>query len=83
MPSLRKHPGIVIALLLLLAAAGIALVRARGPVVETTRARRQDLEQHVVASGRVWVPARISISAARRSGREFITREYLEGSNAR
>ncbi len=41
----------------------VLLVRARGPQVPTTIARRGDLEQHVVASGRVMPPARVTIAA--------------------
>ena len=36
---------------------------ARGPVVNTVPAERRDLEQHIVASGRVRVPTRVQISA--------------------
>ncbi len=38
-------------------------IRARGPVVRTTVATRSDLEQHIVASGRVRVPTRVQVSA--------------------
>ncbi|MEO8903182.1 MAG: efflux RND transporter periplasmic adaptor subunit [Polyangiaceae bacterium] len=41
----------------------VLLMRARGPVVRTVIAERRDLEQHIVASGRVRVPTRIQISA--------------------
>lgn len=39
------------------------VVRARGPRVRTTLVVKRDLEQHVVASGRVWVPTRVQVSA--------------------
>lgn len=45
-------------------AVAVALVlSARGPRVRTAAASWKDLEQHVVASGRVWVPTRVQISA--------------------
>ncbi|MCC6523809.1 MAG: efflux RND transporter periplasmic adaptor subunit, partial [Polyangiaceae bacterium] len=52
-----------IAVVLLGAAIVVVVLRARGPVVRTTSAVRKDLEQHVIASGRVWVPARVQVSA--------------------
>lgn len=39
-----------------------ALVQARGPKVRTTLVQVRDIEQHIVASGRVWVPTRVQIS---------------------
>ena len=50
-------------LALALATAVLLVVRARGPVVKTTLAVRRDLEQHIVASGRVRVPTRVQIAA--------------------
>lgn len=38
-------------------------IRARGAAVKVAVATRKDLEQHVVASGRVWVPTRVQIAA--------------------
>jgi HlyD family secretion protein len=58
-----RHPGVVLALLLLIGAAVVAAVLARGPVVQTTAASRTDLEQHVIANGRVRVVTRVQISA--------------------
>ncbi len=46
-----------------LAAAVALLLSARGPRVETAIATRRDLEQHLVSSGRVWVPSRVEVSA--------------------
>jgi HlyD family secretion protein len=60
---LVRYPGAFIALLLLVAAAIVTGLRARGPSVPATLVTRANLEQHVVASGRVWVPTRVSISA--------------------
>jgi HlyD family secretion protein len=41
----------------------VVALGARGPVVRTTAAVRKDMEQHIVASGRVRVPARVQIAA--------------------
>ena len=57
-----KHPGWFIAAILLVAAALVLVVRMRGASVRTAVLLRQDLEQHVVASGRVRVPTRVSVS---------------------
>jgi HlyD family secretion protein len=45
------------------AALSLALLRARGPAVRVALLKSQPLEQHVVASGRVMPPARISVAA--------------------
>ena len=45
------------------ALAAYGVVAARGPLVHTVIVTRQDLEQHLVASGRVWVPSRIQITS--------------------
>lgn len=63
MRRLLKRPSVWIGLALVLIAGGLLWLRARGPVVETTTARRQDLEQHIVSSGRVRVPSRVQIAA--------------------
>lgn len=39
------------------------VLRSRGPRVRSVVATARDLEQHVVASGRVWVPTRVQVSA--------------------
>lgn len=62
MRSLRAHPLLWLVLALLLIGASLALVRSRGPEVRTVRVRARDIEQHVVASGRVWVPTRVQVS---------------------
>jgi HlyD family secretion protein len=62
MRSLLRRP-VVWALAALAIAATIALlVRARGPLVRTVLVVRRDLEQHIVASGRVRVPTRVQVS---------------------
>jgi HlyD family secretion protein len=63
MSNVVGRPGLWIALILVLVTGGVLLVRSRGPVVRTTTASRRDLEQHIVASGRVRVPTRVQISA--------------------
>jgi HlyD family secretion protein len=62
MPAVLRRPGLWIALTLVLVTATVLVVRARGPAVHTTVAARRDLEQHLVASGRVRVPTRVQIS---------------------
>lgn len=52
-----------ITLVILLGVAGYAVVRWRGVSVTTTLAQRRDLEQHIVASGRVRVPTRVQVAA--------------------
>jgi HlyD family secretion protein len=58
-----RRPGFWIIVALVIVGAGVLVVRARGPTVRTARAERKDLEQHVVASGRVRVPTRVQIAA--------------------
>jgi len=58
-----RRPGLTIAVCVLLIAGVIAVLRARGPVVSTTVVARTDIEQRVVASGRVRVVTRIQLSA--------------------
>lgn len=61
--SLARSPTLWIAVTLVVAGAAAAAVRARGPMVHTVPVVRKDLEQHVVASGRVWVPTRVQVAA--------------------
>jgi len=58
-----RRPGLWIAVAIAAIAAVVLVLRARGPAVRTTVPARRDLEQHVVASGRVRVPTRVQISA--------------------
>jgi HlyD family secretion protein len=79
--GLARRPGMVV---LVLAAAALAVAagwRARGPAVPTTVVARMDLEQHLVASGRVRVVTRVEI-AAEASGRVTAVR-IREGERAR
>ena len=63
MRSLLRRPSAWIVLALAIATAVVLLVRARGPIVRTVLSERRDLEQHIVASGRVRVPTRVQTSA--------------------
>ena len=67
MRNLLRRPGFWIMLGLIITAVVVMLLRARGPVVRTVLTQRRDLEQHIVASGRVRVPTRVQI-AAQQSG---------------
>lgn len=61
--TLLRRPGVWFMGGLTLAAVVVLLLRARGPVVSTVLAERRDLEQHLVASGRVRVQTRVQISS--------------------
>lgn len=61
--TLARRPVVWIVLVLVVAASVVLALRARGPVVRTTLAQYRDLEQHIVASGRVRVPTRVQIAA--------------------
>lgn len=76
-----RRPGFSIAVALLIVTGVIAAARARGPVVATTVASRTDLEQHLIASGRVRVVTRIQLSA-QISGRAVAVR-VVEGQRVR
>ena len=76
-----RRPDFSIAVGLLIVAGVIAAARARGPIVATTVASRTDLEQHVIASGRVRVVTRIQLSAEI-SGRAVAVR-VVEGQRVR
>lgn len=45
------------------AVATVSWYGLRGDAVHTKRAARHDLEQRIVASGRVWVPSRVQVAA--------------------
>jgi HlyD family secretion protein len=81
MRSLLRRPSVVIALAAIAITGGIAALRARGPVIATAIAARTDLEQHVVASGRVWVVTRVQVSA-QIAGRVVAVR-FVEGQRVR
>ncbi|MEY4549257.1 MAG: family efflux transporter [Pseudomonadota bacterium] len=62
MLALVRRPLVWMSLVAVLGVASYALVRARGPKVRTALVRVRDIEQHIVASGRVWVPMRVQVS---------------------
>ena len=62
-PRWARRPGLWLGLLAAAAAFGFWLWQARGPQVRTLSPVRRDLEQHVVASGRVRVPVRIQVAS--------------------
>lgn len=62
MRTFLRRPGLWTLLGLALVAVVVVALRARGPKVKVALAARKDLEQHVVASGRVWVPTRVQIA---------------------
>ncbi|MCX5746317.1 MAG: biotin/lipoyl-binding protein, partial [Proteobacteria bacterium] len=60
---LFRRPTFWIAVVAAVVTTVVLVIRARGPLVHTTLAVRRDLEQHIVASGRVRVPTRVQIAA--------------------
>lgn len=60
---LLRRPVTWIVVAVVVAVAVVVWLRARGPLVSTTRVVRQGLEQHLVASGRVRVPTRVQVAA--------------------
>lgn len=63
MRAVLRRPVFWIALAALVLVAVFVILRARGPLVRVASVQTKDLEQHVVASGRVWVPTRVQVSA--------------------
>jgi HlyD family secretion protein len=63
LPRLLRRPSLWIVVVLIAVAAAFLAARARGPRVATVVTARHDLEQHVVASGRVMAPSRVNVSA--------------------
>lgn len=63
MKRILHHPAFWIVLVGLLGGTAFLVVRARGPAVVTLRGQRTDIEQHIVASGRVRVAIREQIAA--------------------
>ncbi|MBS2012649.1 MAG: efflux RND transporter periplasmic adaptor subunit [Deltaproteobacteria bacterium] len=61
--SWARRPSVWIAALVVVVVAIAVYLSQRGPKVTTVASARRDLEQHVIASGRVWVPTRVQISA--------------------
>lgn len=63
MKKLLRRPGFWLAIGLAIAIVVIVLLRMRGPVVTVVSPQVRDLEQHIIASGRVRVPSRVQIAA--------------------
>lgn len=61
--KLLRRPSFYGWLILLLCFIAFGAVRACGPVVPTVTTMRRDLEQHIVASGRVLPPSRVSVAS--------------------
>lgn len=62
MKSLLRRPLLWIVAVVIVAAGVYALVRSRGPAVPAAKVERRDLEQHVVASGRVMAPSQTNVA---------------------
>jgi HlyD family secretion protein len=60
---LLRRPGVWILLAVLIGAAVAVAWQARGAPVSTAVASRMDLEQHLIASGRVYVVTRVELTA--------------------
>jgi HlyD family secretion protein len=60
---LARRPGLWLLLLVALAIGAAAALQMRGPVVPTAPAARRDLEQHLIASGRVRIVNHVALSA--------------------
>lgn len=63
MMRLLRRPALWLVLAAVVAVGVVLIVRARGPAVRTAPVVRQAIEQHLVASGRVRVPARVQVAA--------------------
>src|SRR5690606_29942840 len=63
MSALARRPGIWITFAVLVAAGVLAMLQARGPLVQVTVVTRSDIEQHLVASGRVRVVTHVQLTA--------------------
>jgi HlyD family secretion protein len=61
--AIAARPSVWIALVALLAVSVIGFLRARGPLVDVARVTQTDIEQHVVASGRVRVVTSVQLTA--------------------
>jgi HlyD family secretion protein len=62
-PRLARRPGLWLLLLVALALATAAVLQMRGPAVPTASAALRDLEQHLIASGRVRIVNHVALSA--------------------
>lgn len=58
-----RRPGLWIGVAVLLAAALLGVFQARGPLVQVAVVTRSDIQQHLIASGRVRVVTRVQLTA--------------------
>lgn len=63
MKRLLYNPSVWIAIVIVIGITVFFALRSRGPQVTCVRARRTDLEQHIVASGRVMPVARVTVAS--------------------
>ena len=61
--ALARRPGVWIAIAVLLIAGVLGYLQRRGPLVDVAVVARSDIEQHLVASGRVRVVTRVQVNA--------------------
>lgn len=61
--AFARRPGVWITVAVLLAAALLAVFQTRGPLVQVATVSRSDIQQHLVASGRVRVVTRVQLTA--------------------
>jgi HlyD family secretion protein len=58
-----RRPGVWITVAVLLAAVLLGIFQARGPLVQVAVVTRSDIQQHLIASGRVRVVTRVQLTA--------------------
>ncbi len=61
--AIARRPGVWITFAVVVAAGVLAMLQARGPLVPVAVVTRSDIEQHLVASGRVRVVTRVQLTA--------------------
>jgi HlyD family secretion protein len=61
--AIARRPGVWITFAVVLAAGVLGMLQARGPLVQVAVVTRSDIEQHLVASGRVRVVTRVQLTA--------------------
>ena len=61
--AFARRPGVWITVAVLLGAALLGVLQARGPLVQVADVTRSDIQQHLIASGRVRVVTRVQLAA--------------------
>ncbi len=61
--AFARRPGVWITVAVLLTAALMGILRARGPLLQVAAVTRSDIQQHLIASGRVRVVTRVQLTA--------------------